>query len=378
MTLYHYCSADTLLKILQSRTLWASSLSAANDWMEGKWLLEVFEKRLIQVGAAPERAAVIRRLYETGASNYEALAICFSERGDVLSQWRGYADDGQGFAIGFREGFVQAVVDPNTGQGSPFYYAKIDYETEDQLKRIPETIDFALSMSKRDLHPSEVEIPWSDLSEEFQTALFSCKNPAFDEEREHRIFLPINMHPDATPHLPTGISFRASGSNLAPYFSVPFPSGLANPIEEIVVGPRNPTSDLHIKWALDSCGYTNVKISASSASYHGSVPRPTARRSFAIKDAPLYIPHRSAIILEKLQSWFSEAAGMGLTFEEAQNYVADKVYAHRDPTLKGLMIRDYPVTEGIPGATYFKYGLDEPASYMGGVYPHGFMPEKPS
>ncbi|WP_416152053.1 DUF2971 domain-containing protein [Pseudomonas sp. Bout1] len=29
------------------------------------------------------------------------LATCFSKAGDVLSQWRAYADDGQGYAIGF-------------------------------------------------------------------------------------------------------------------------------------------------------------------------------------------------------------------------------------------------------------------------------------
>lgn len=30
-----------------------------------------------------------------------ALGFCLSEDGDVLSQWRGYADNAQGVAIGF-------------------------------------------------------------------------------------------------------------------------------------------------------------------------------------------------------------------------------------------------------------------------------------
>ena len=31
----------------------------------------------------------------------EQFVSCFSADGDVLSQWRAYADDGHGFAIGF-------------------------------------------------------------------------------------------------------------------------------------------------------------------------------------------------------------------------------------------------------------------------------------
>jgi len=36
-----------------------------------------------------------------------AYIACFSEKGDLLSQWRAYADDGEGVAIGF---------DPNGGR----------------------------------------------------------------------------------------------------------------------------------------------------------------------------------------------------------------------------------------------------------------------
>lgn len=42
--------------------------------------------------------------YEMNSDLHDSIltqVACFSERKDCLSQWRGYADDGKGMAIGF-------------------------------------------------------------------------------------------------------------------------------------------------------------------------------------------------------------------------------------------------------------------------------------
>lgn len=39
------------------------------------------------------------------------LALCFTGNGDLLSQWRGYGDDGRGVAVGFRRSDINAFLD---------------------------------------------------------------------------------------------------------------------------------------------------------------------------------------------------------------------------------------------------------------------------
>lgn len=39
------------------------------------------------------------------------LALCFTGNGDLLSQWRGYGDDGRGVAVGFRRSDINALLD---------------------------------------------------------------------------------------------------------------------------------------------------------------------------------------------------------------------------------------------------------------------------
>lgn len=41
-----------------------------------------------------------------------AYGFCLSVKRDMLSQWRGYADDGMGFAIGFKKEAIEAVFAP--------------------------------------------------------------------------------------------------------------------------------------------------------------------------------------------------------------------------------------------------------------------------
>lgn len=50
--------------------------------------------------------------YENGVhSNFlmKTFCVCFSESKDKLSQWRGYAQDGKGIAIGFDRGVLEEL-----------------------------------------------------------------------------------------------------------------------------------------------------------------------------------------------------------------------------------------------------------------------------
>lgn len=54
---------------------------------------------------------------------------CFSENGDLLSQWRGYANDAKGISIGFNKDILQTF---GTG-GYNYHFKKVIYKSQDQL-----------------------------------------------------------------------------------------------------------------------------------------------------------------------------------------------------------------------------------------------------
>jgi hypothetical protein len=65
-----------------------------------------------------------------------AVGFCLSEDGDLLSQWRGYADDGRGVAIGFESSFFSNLIDsmPDRFKGFDLLFAKVKYDLEEQQK----------------------------------------------------------------------------------------------------------------------------------------------------------------------------------------------------------------------------------------------------
>lgn len=78
-TFYHYTSLPKLFNILENDCFWASNIRFSNDETEVKLLND---------------------------DRHDDYVICFCEKNDQLSQWRGYCADG-GAAIGFHIGSYQ-------------------------------------------------------------------------------------------------------------------------------------------------------------------------------------------------------------------------------------------------------------------------------
>jgi hypothetical protein len=106
--LYHYCPLQGFMGILQSKSFWLGQLSTMNDYMEHSWLKKIALERLDELQAesrlldATEQAMRTRfysalQIQLQTVAHFDPYCACFSEDGDVLSQWRAYADDGRGF-----------------------------------------------------------------------------------------------------------------------------------------------------------------------------------------------------------------------------------------------------------------------------------------
>lgn len=142
--LYHYCNLSTFLSIISNKTLWLSNIGKSNDKLELNWLNKVFVDMVIEV----KNEFLNRKNLEKEKSNFdffqkvesfakyiskdilsECWALCFSENGDLLSQWRGYADDGKGVSIGFSSDFFEdaQTCNPQFKRYKSIEFGKVNY-----------------------------------------------------------------------------------------------------------------------------------------------------------------------------------------------------------------------------------------------------------
>src|SRR3954471_19700573 len=110
--IYHYCSADTLRIIARDRTLRFSDATCLNDGEEIAWAnrqLEIAIQRIVDRDRVDDTVPPVsksflndfKEMMEGIRERNRHFVASFSTTGDSLSQWRAYADDGRGFAIGF-------------------------------------------------------------------------------------------------------------------------------------------------------------------------------------------------------------------------------------------------------------------------------------
>ncbi len=139
--LYHYCSTPVGLAILQTRTFRLSALSAANDSLEGRVLGRVFTRMLDETNLPTEVVDVVSVIVEGYADSTEGFALCLSERGDLLSQWRAYAQDGSGVALGFSSDWLLKDFG-EVNFGSQFFeLTKVEYGEAGLLQTLKPLVD---------------------------------------------------------------------------------------------------------------------------------------------------------------------------------------------------------------------------------------------
>lgn len=292
--LYHYCSPATLLAVLKTSSLRLGDVSQMNDSMERHWGHEALAQELErQREYAPEEfmdfmdAAVLRSMNST-----VCLASCFSTQSDVLSQWRAYAENGAGFAIG---------LDPYVLQTMPVTLLEVCYDRQLQAERIADGVDYlrelhqligepepALeeSLTEKQLQDDgsgwepllRAQIDRFSLAVRFLTLdLVAFKNPAFSEESEvrlvhyavvndnHRVGLVPVKGPSSWPDgREPKLDFTMRGSVPICYLDVPISR---NAVKEVVIGPRAIVGEDALTRLLATLGYSGVELSRSVASY---------------------------------------------------------------------------------------------------------------
>ena len=245
--LYHYCSMEAFFGILESQSLRLTRIRYMNDSKEFNWLFELARKllwqKLEQAGDNQDRR-LCKQLFEScdGLYIHESFfpnfyCSCFSKDGDSLGQWRAYADDGRGVAIGFNRSFLDSFLMPNvTRLEDVIYLAETDAkELETDLKQALSELESAVDKQLDDrisIIAAKTKSSWA------MKAPFR-KNAAFSEEDEVRLVHMPNLSGKSADDSKIGnLQFFHRNAVIVPYKPLLIDAA-QKPIARVVLGPRN-------------------------------------------------------------------------------------------------------------------------------------------
>jgi hypothetical protein len=269
--LYHYTDNETFIKIIENKEIWLSNIFQTNDPYDGLWIIEVIKENYPEIYdkyiyKKMDRYKNIEYISSGQGSKYIA---CFSKKRDLLSQWRGYGDDGKGICIGFNENILERYVDDisHTLQGY-LRLLPIEYKKEKQLEDIKRTYENREIYDN--VNPGNDDIRWCTELIDYSAALY--KQNGFREEQEIRlIYKPEQFISElqcedkirkcGTIYIPQ-IYYRTNKQkdDIIPYYKLDI-SGSYDIIKEIIVGPK---SKLHNKIILGLLHGNGFKISEES------------------------------------------------------------------------------------------------------------------
>ena len=290
--LYHYCSTPVGLAILQTRTFRLSALSAANDSLEGRVLGRVFTRMLDETDLPTEVVDVVSVIVEGYADSTEGFALCLSERGDLLSQWRAYAQDGSGVALGFSSDWLLKDFG-EVNFGSQFFeLTKVEYGEAGLLQTLKPLVDkliegFAehggfVQLRENMTREQALKVMASsgveskqvftskheggrDLMERLLDTLAPLHfkiydtNPAsFQEECEWRLLR--YRHRVAL----SDIEYFADNRSIKPYISCLIADPAREAIREVVLGPKHISKIDWVRAFLASVGLSHVVVKSST------------------------------------------------------------------------------------------------------------------
>lgn len=197
VVLYHYTNFYGLSGIVGSKSLWCSKIQYLNDSAElqhGYEILLMASSRLISECPALELLAdAVEQL-----SRINVFVASLSEKGDLLSQWRGYAG-GSGVSIAFSWEQLQRKATDNG-----YRLVKCIYNDGEKLRIAEEYLREQIDLAGPS--PSH-HFNWT-IAAKFLPYASMFKDPSFFEEQEWRL---------VSPPMATNILTRPTSSGLVPY-----------------------------------------------------------------------------------------------------------------------------------------------------------------
>lgn len=315
-SIYHYCSVETFLSIIQNKTLRLSDINKTNDYMEKRWInnfiVIILKEKLDEFNINIDLEECyfynyeidnhlqyyIKKMQNKIFDQSPILITCFSEEKDKLSQWRAYGQDGTGISIGFNYKKINKL---NGENNINILVEKVIYEESKQKKKLGDLIEDAIRYIEELFEREPIKV-YDDFSEYFKEEFDSfcdilirkiekiycrIKNPAFNEEKEIRIIyspeLPnkegfeyseikeyFNVTKRVDEYIIEQIKFNCRNNELIAFCDLNFSELInENIITEIIIGPKSKITENDIYYLLMSndIDAERINITRSKATY---------------------------------------------------------------------------------------------------------------
>jgi hypothetical protein len=246
--LYHYTNMAGLLGIVSSEEMWFTNILHLNDPRElgygigiARDILEAEANGSGNQHVAGFCAWALHVLVKAGGEIFGFYVASFSRESNDLGQWRAYADNGRGVAVGLSPTLFALVADQSTlGVTDKTMAANVTYDRAECEQNFREAIQRAVAIFARGLVHITTDLERKEFGEELARELavpmfrhaITSKHPSYAHERETRLLL-LNDRAELDHYS----KFRTRGSTLVPY--VPSALRVRSPgaITKIVVGP---------------------------------------------------------------------------------------------------------------------------------------------
>ena len=235
--IYHYTTQKGILGILPTRSMWATQVHFLNDRNEVFLTFKLLERelrRMVTESKSAEHRSLLNEIRHN-LSNVDQTHICtvsFCEAGDLLSQWRGYAAQGKGYALGFDLSQLSVIAKQQN-----FVVWPCVYSPSIQLELVKYLIDCWIEKF------SEKMLSHEKMIEEINASICKLapiiKDESFMEEQEWRLV-------SSATGGEKNMAFREGVFSLIPYLNFNLcDNNSKDCIKEIVVGP-SPHMDLAV------------------------------------------------------------------------------------------------------------------------------------
>lgn len=320
--LYHYASMEKGTSILKHKNIRLSDITKSNDVKEMSiFFPDLFDEMLknydehngfsykFEYKGKGNRQAFglfvnelkkkIEKEFEDGS--IATFALCLSEEGDLLSQWRGYADDGKGICLGLNVEEILKFVGISSVSG--FFLEKVEYLSKEQIDEwvknvanqmlgIVEIILGAIEEGNIQYYSAEEfdedifdTIYYNILSEVEESVKF--KTEGFKEEKEWRFFIKNSLNKDdikgkkitsigtlgegarrkTSEYVADNVEFNIKENDMVPFVSLKFEKFHNNLINQVICGPNNKIREKDLELFLRKYGYRNCKGRKTNITY---------------------------------------------------------------------------------------------------------------
>jgi hypothetical protein len=240
----HYTLQAGMMGIISSEKIWATNIKFLNDEQECKHALDLI-KEIVPTSkiTSDHKYHAVHSQYISALENdldlvddyltQHVFTFSFSQETDLLSQWRGYCPDNNGFCLVFNieEVFKQIKSEFDKQKKYEFddlYLIECVYTKEDKEKIIKDVLNEYWSRYLSASDETDKKSIIEQLLMEIRLLASYFKHPSFSEEKEKRIIVILNYAADSD------LKFREGRFSLIPYIELPISRGSIN---KICIGP---------------------------------------------------------------------------------------------------------------------------------------------